>query len=66
VLVVTDKKGEIFEMTFRLDPRSGDLQVDSVGMAESEKLEGFSYYLAVFPRAGIKSYEGKAIEKKQP
>jgi hypothetical protein len=59
-VVVETRTDRILAMSFEVDDK-GDV-TEGVGQAAELKGGGFSYFVGVFPREGVKSYKGKPIK----
>jgi hypothetical protein len=60
IMVVETTRGSRLRLGARLNEK-GDLQV--LGLATRDLRDGFRYVIATVPRQGIKSVNGKAIQK---
>ena len=63
VVVAVSKDGPIKSVTLRDEKKNGEMTIH-ITLDRKAKADGFHCMFAVFPRAGIKSIEGKEVKGK--
>jgi hypothetical protein len=63
VVVAVSKDGPIKSVTLRDEKKNGEMTIH-ITLDRKAKADGFHCIFAVFPRAGIKSIEGKEVKGK--